>query len=287
MTQPKVAMAEIGYRLRAIDRVFMVKDLATRGRGLDDVIRYYRDSSLGYRVIHSKGGAMHMALTPSGAFNEVGYYGQADAIKALFEASTRRVLELACGKGFNCNYLAARNADIDFFGIDVVERHLTTAQKQAKGLANVHYVAADFQTLPFSDGFFDSVFAVEGLCHALNLSSTLEEAARSLRPSGTLIVIDAWRTPEFSKLPSLIRRAASLTSTQWQSVMLDSSMSGHQLRRTPGSQCSKIAPPALGSYSAATAGSALAGGQQQATFPPLPEADPAPLPVLDYAVRSV
>lgn len=94
------------------------------------------------------------ALTPSGAFNEVGYYGQADAIKALFEASTRRVLELACGKGFNCNYLAARNADIDFFGIDVVERHLTTAQKQAKGLANVHYVAADFQTLPFSDGFF-------------------------------------------------------------------------------------------------------------------------------------
>ncbi|HET8658726.1 MAG TPA: TIGR03943 family protein [Micromonosporaceae bacterium] len=47
-----------------------------------------------------------------------------------------------------------------------------------------------------------------------------------------------------------------------------------------------VAPPALGSYAAGQAGTAL-GSQQVSDFPPLPEGDPAKISVLDYASRAV
>jgi uncharacterized repeat protein (TIGR03943 family) len=47
-----------------------------------------------------------------------------------------------------------------------------------------------------------------------------------------------------------------------------------------------VTPPALGSYAAGQAGSALAGKQASA-YPPLPAGDPAKISVLDYASRAV
>jgi uncharacterized repeat protein (TIGR03943 family) len=48
-----------------------------------------------------------------------------------------------------------------------------------------------------------------------------------------------------------------------------------------------VAPPALGSYSAGTTGTALSAEQRPADFPPLPEVSLVELPVLDYAARAV
>ncbi|MEH1126177.1 TIGR03943 family putative permease subunit [Micromonospora sp. CPCC 206061] len=48
-----------------------------------------------------------------------------------------------------------------------------------------------------------------------------------------------------------------------------------------------VAPPALGSYAAGQAGTALSNQQQMSDYPPLPEGDPAPITVLDYASRAV
>ncbi|MCW6005607.1 TIGR03943 family protein [Micromonospora sp. CPCC 205371] len=48
-----------------------------------------------------------------------------------------------------------------------------------------------------------------------------------------------------------------------------------------------VAPPALGSYAAGQAGTALSGQQQMSDYPPLPEGDPARITVLDYASRAV
>ncbi|WP_405099697.1 TIGR03943 family putative permease subunit [Micromonospora sp. NBC_01412] len=48
-----------------------------------------------------------------------------------------------------------------------------------------------------------------------------------------------------------------------------------------------VAPPALGSYAAEQAGTALAAEQQPSDYPPLPPGDPAPVTVLDYASRAL
>lgn len=47
-----------------------------------------------------------------------------------------------------------------------------------------------------------------------------------------------------------------------------------------------VAPPALGSYAAGQAGTALSS-QQVSDYPPLPEGDPVQITVLDYASRAV
>ncbi len=47
-----------------------------------------------------------------------------------------------------------------------------------------------------------------------------------------------------------------------------------------------VAPPALGSYAAGQAGSALSS-QQVSDFPALPDGDPAEISVLDYATRAI
>lgn len=47
-----------------------------------------------------------------------------------------------------------------------------------------------------------------------------------------------------------------------------------------------VAPPALGSYAAGQAGTALSS-QQVSDYPPLPAGDPAKITVLDYASRAV
>lgn len=47
-----------------------------------------------------------------------------------------------------------------------------------------------------------------------------------------------------------------------------------------------VAPPAMGSFAAGHAGTAL-GSQQMSDYPPLPDGDPAKISVLDYASRAV
>jgi uncharacterized repeat protein (TIGR03943 family) len=48
-----------------------------------------------------------------------------------------------------------------------------------------------------------------------------------------------------------------------------------------------VAPPALGSYTAGTAGTSLSDDQRTVDFPPLPEVSLVELPVLDYAARAI
>ncbi|MFY1651477.1 TIGR03943 family putative permease subunit [Solwaraspora sp. WMMB762] len=48
-----------------------------------------------------------------------------------------------------------------------------------------------------------------------------------------------------------------------------------------------VAPPALGSYAVAQAGTALSSEQASSDYPPLPDGDPAEISVLDYASRAI
>jgi uncharacterized repeat protein (TIGR03943 family) len=48
-----------------------------------------------------------------------------------------------------------------------------------------------------------------------------------------------------------------------------------------------VAPPALGSFAAGQAGSVTAAPASDSDYPPLPEGDPAPVSLLDYASRAL
>jgi SAM-dependent methyltransferase len=200
-------LGELERRVARLRAIFDLSQLQGQGDSPATIRRYYERSRPGYRFVHSRHGAMHMALNPGPAFDPAGYAGQALLVHERLAPDARDVLELACGNGFNLELLARRNPGRRFTGIDLVTAQVRRARRTLAELPNADARVGDFQALSFADASQDCVFAVESLCHATDLPRTLEEIARVLRPGGMLIAIDGWRTDAFDELPGVVREA--------------------------------------------------------------------------------
>lgn len=175
------------------------------------IVDYYKQSDYGYRKYHSPDGAVHMALNLGGEHDKEAYYGQALIVQRhIDELHPARVLELASGKGFNTIYLAKRNPEIQFTGIDLTPMYVATARAEACGVPNVSFRVGDFHNLDLEPEAYGVAFAVESLCHATDLPRALSETREALRPGGRLIVIDAFRGNGFADLDPEMQTAARL-----------------------------------------------------------------------------
>lgn len=96
------------------------------------------------------------------------------------------VLDVGCGGGYTCEFLAARGAVVS--GTDISERSLDEARRHGEqnGLA-INYVACTPTHLPFDSCGVDVVTCFDALEHVDDLRSTLTEIHRVLRPGGTLL----------------------------------------------------------------------------------------------------
>jgi ubiquinone/menaquinone biosynthesis C-methylase UbiE len=215
-TEPQVTkqldqrlLDELQRRVERLARAFDLKALEGHGESIEQIRRYYEDSRLGYRFVHSREGAMHMALNPAGTFDRTGYEGQVDLVEARFSTSTADVLELACGNGFNLAILASRNSTRDFLGIDLVESQVERANTALQPFANASAMVGDFQDLSLEDESQDLVFVIESFCHATDLPRAFSEVHRVLRPGGLFVVIDAWRTESYRTAPAFVQQTAA------------------------------------------------------------------------------
>jgi 2-polyprenyl-6-hydroxyphenyl methylase/3-demethylubiquinone-9 3-methyltransferase len=92
-----------------------------------------------------------------------------------------RVLDVGCGAGFLSNDVALRGRDVT--GIDVAADALAVARAHdASG--RVRYVEGDALALPFEDGSFDAVCAMDLLEHLQSPERAIAEASRVLVPRG-------------------------------------------------------------------------------------------------------
>jgi SAM-dependent methyltransferase len=93
-----------------------------------------------------------------------------------------RILEVGCGIGdYTRGVAAATPATI--VSVDVAPG--LVAHAQASRPANVRFVAADVEALPFASGTFDAVVG-NAVLHHLRLDRTVPEMLRVLRPGGRL-----------------------------------------------------------------------------------------------------
>lgn len=202
-------IAELEHRVKRLSEAFDLGALEGHGETAEQIRRYYEDSRLGYRFVHSQEGAMHMALNPSGVFDKAGYEGQARLVEERFSGATADVLELACGNGFNLALLAGRNPTRTFFGIDLVESQIERANQVLSAFANASAAVGDFQALDIDDQSQDFVFVIESFCHATDLPRAFSEVYRILRPGGLFVVIDAWRTEAYRTAPAFVQETAA------------------------------------------------------------------------------
>ncbi len=113
------------------------------------------------------------------------------------------ILDIGCGGGKTVNTLAKTATEGKTYGIDYSEISVAVASKTNKRFLDagrVEILLGSVESLPFSDGFFDLVTAVEAYYFFPDLINNLKEIRRVLKSGGTIALInEAYRHDKFEK----------------------------------------------------------------------------------------
>jgi ubiquinone/menaquinone biosynthesis C-methylase UbiE len=102
------------------------------------------------------------------------------------------ILDAGCGGGRTVNKLAAKAPEGKVYGIDFSEESVAAATRMNARLIDrgrVEIRHGSVSELPFSEGMFDLITAVETHFWWPNLPDDMREVRRVVKPGGTLIVI--------------------------------------------------------------------------------------------------
>lgn len=99
-------------------------------------------------------------------------------------------MELAAGRGANSLYLAKRNTETEFHGLDLPGGQLSGVKNNC---SNFYPHFGDYHNLDeFKPNSFDLVFIIESLCYSNDKEKVLAQARKVLKPNGLLVVIDGY-----------------------------------------------------------------------------------------------
>jgi ubiquinone/menaquinone biosynthesis C-methylase UbiE len=104
----------------------------------------------------------------------------------------RAILDVGCGGGRTISKLASIVTQAKVYGIDYSEESVAATKRtnaQWIGLGRVEVQQGSVSQLPFPDGMFDLVTAVETHFWWPDLPRDMREVFRVLKPGGTLIII--------------------------------------------------------------------------------------------------
>lgn len=117
-----------------------------------------------------------------------------------------RILDLGCGIGHLLSEIKKQNATCTGVGVDL------NARIMSLHIPGCQFIIADAAKLPFSDGYFDVVFALDILEHIPNIELTVAEIRRVLKPEGLLIVVGPTESVFYKFCRFLIKGTFSMKS---------------------------------------------------------------------------
>lgn len=98
------------------------------------------------------------------------------------------VLDIGCGGGGFLRKLRGRYPGAELHGIDISEDAVAMTSETNAGDERLQLRVASVESLPFGDGSFDAVTAMETYFFWPDAEQGLREASRVLSPGGTLVV---------------------------------------------------------------------------------------------------
>jgi trans-aconitate 2-methyltransferase len=111
-----------------------------------------------------------------------------EALDRLEFRSDERVLDVGCGDGYITRIIAARLPEGSVVGVDASPRMIEVARSRPDPPgADVRFLVADARDLPFA-GEFDSVVSFNALHWVSDQVAALAAIARTLRPTGRVVV---------------------------------------------------------------------------------------------------
>ena len=101
------------------------------------------------------------------------------------------ILDVGCGGGFTIRRLLKQSKDAKVYGIDISEESVAKAQKVNANVLDkqVFITQGSAANLPYEDGKFDLVTAVETVYFWPNLPDCLMEVHRVLRQGGKFAIL--------------------------------------------------------------------------------------------------
>ncbi|MES2941472.1 MAG: methyltransferase domain-containing protein [Pseudomonadota bacterium] len=133
--------------------------------------------------------------------------------------SAARLADLGCGAGATARTIVRHRRHTIVDAVTLVSAQIVqgAALNEAAALHNeVRFHLADYAYTDLASAAYDGVYALESACHASGPGkrALVHEAARLLKPGGTLVIADALRR-NAKPLPSLVNRIYQLWCKDW------------------------------------------------------------------------
>jgi len=116
-------------------------------------------------------------------------------------------LDIGCGPGHIPLMAVERIEGLRVTAVDLSPKMLAEAKRLAAGTPHeqrLEFQLADAKILPYEEAHFDTVFSNTILHHIPDPTHLLIEAARMLRPGGTLLIRDLYRPATEAELERLV-----------------------------------------------------------------------------------
>lgn len=114
------------------------------------------------------------------------------------------ILDVGCGGGRTVHKLAAFSGEGKVYGVDFSEESVAASRRTNQPwieIGRVEIRHGSVSKLPFPDGMFDLVTAVETHYYWPDLPADMREVLRVLKPGGTLLIIaEAYKGGKYDKL---------------------------------------------------------------------------------------
>ncbi len=144
-----------------------------------------------------------------------------DSLAQLGDVTAQHILLAGVGTGLDLPYLPK---GASYVGVDITPAMLQRAQHQCPPDLHMEFHCADVQHLPFAANTFDQVILHLILAVVPQPIATLQEAARVLKPGGSIIIMDKFlRRGQTALLRRLInpilRHFATSTTVVFEDVL--------------------------------------------------------------------
>jgi demethylmenaquinone methyltransferase/2-methoxy-6-polyprenyl-1,4-benzoquinol methylase len=191
----------------------------TRGRALPEAKRPRDATTYGRALTLKSGKALHVremfaAIAPRyDTTNRVLTAGVDEAwrrraIRELAAPAGGHVLDLCCGTGDLAFHLLRADARASVTGVDFCEPMLAGARERAQRedrAGRATFICDDVMALPFADGSFDGATMGFSMRNVVDITATLKEIRRVLKPGTRFVNLDVSKAPN-----PLFRRAFNL-----------------------------------------------------------------------------
>lgn len=148
----------------------------------------------------------------------------AERIVPQMDLSSRdRVLDLGCGDGWTCRYMAEHSSVGHVVGLDVSDEMVRRARVQSTNNGNLAFLCASSEHIPCQDEAFTRVLSISAFYYFSRPETVLRELLRVVAPGGRLYLLTCLYKglPDWSSSKSRLSLPVHISSAEEYKSMLE------------------------------------------------------------------